>query len=336
MTYKTNTIMNILNILKDKPKGTKLYSPIFGECKLADISDTCINIINGNYYYIFDEKGKYTSDGESLLFPSKEMRDWSKFSWKKGDVLVNADGNRMLFSHWLDNTYTSFAGKHNTNKCSDVISRYFTREWMIETNPRTKDKFIHDIELKFNGKLNLSTFKIEEQPEFKDGDIVFVSSQYLVTDHPSLRSNSVITVFKRTYHNETENEVYEFYPIFMEARIQYIYEKRIRLIDIKIGKLRPATDYEKQQFFDALAKERKVWNSETKQLEDLPKEHIFKPFDRVLVRDDVDEPWRVDIFRYPRDFDNINQYQCITGNYKYCIFYKGNEHLCDTSNSPTE
>lgn len=47
--------------------------------------------------------------GECLLFPSKEMQDWSKFAWKKSDVLVNA---HIIFEKFSNDTYTTFIGKY--------------------------------------------------------------------------------------------------------------------------------------------------------------------------------------------------------------------------------
>lgn len=78
---------NIAEILKNCPSGTKLYSPICGECEFL--------YIDGNYIYIstpyymenlcFTKSGKYFhySDGECLLFPSKENRNWSIFNKPK-------------------------------------------------------------------------------------------------------------------------------------------------------------------------------------------------------------------------------------------------------------
>lgn len=82
--------MNITEILKNYPKGTKLYSPVCGECKLISIDDGVYPIYvenEGGYTFYFTEDGKYTSKGECLLFPSKENRDWNtiKPKFKKGD-----------------------------------------------------------------------------------------------------------------------------------------------------------------------------------------------------------------------------------------------------------
>ena len=82
--------INVAEILKDKPQGIRLYSPIFGECAFCfvreETDDICVKKHNGEKAF-FDSKGLYNTLGECLLFPSREMRDWGKFAWKKGDVL---------------------------------------------------------------------------------------------------------------------------------------------------------------------------------------------------------------------------------------------------------
>ncbi len=75
--------MNIAEILRNCPKGTNLYSPIFGEVKLLRVdkhSITCM--IDFGAEESFQSDGKYMArypDAECVLFPSKEQRDWSKF-----------------------------------------------------------------------------------------------------------------------------------------------------------------------------------------------------------------------------------------------------------------
>lgn len=78
--------MNIAEILRMCPKGTKLYSPVFGEVELAEVDydeDYPITCITENgVYKIFTSDGMlYCNypDAECMLFPSKEQRDWSKF-----------------------------------------------------------------------------------------------------------------------------------------------------------------------------------------------------------------------------------------------------------------
>ena len=85
-----NENIDLTKILKDCPEGTKLYSPLFGEVYFNGIrsDDECAIIIKkGDLTASFTEKGVYYpgEDGECLLFPSKEQRDWSKFTapWHK-------------------------------------------------------------------------------------------------------------------------------------------------------------------------------------------------------------------------------------------------------------
>ena len=84
-----NENLNLVEILKDCPKGTKLYSPLFGEVefvKIGNASDIYPIVINATGdYYVFTQQGKfnYKKQGECVLFPSKEQRDWSKFKHKK-------------------------------------------------------------------------------------------------------------------------------------------------------------------------------------------------------------------------------------------------------------
>ena len=87
-----NENLNLAEILKDCPKGTKLYSPIYGDVELVKV------YLNDNAYPIEIKIGKSSEmivditnngrllgdfPGECVLFPSKEQRDWSKFKVKK-------------------------------------------------------------------------------------------------------------------------------------------------------------------------------------------------------------------------------------------------------------
>ena len=87
-----NENIDLTKILKDCPKGTKLYSTIHGEVTLIDSNDTSqhypISVrLNDNTVEIFTYEGKLLNkfDGECILFPSKDQRDWSKFTapWYK-------------------------------------------------------------------------------------------------------------------------------------------------------------------------------------------------------------------------------------------------------------
>ena len=83
-----NENLNLVEILKDCPEGTKLYSPIIGEVEFKRIKYCEYPIVtcskNGNRILSFTKDGLFFPEGECImLFPSKEQRDWSKFKPSK-------------------------------------------------------------------------------------------------------------------------------------------------------------------------------------------------------------------------------------------------------------
>ena len=88
-----NENLNLVEILKNCPKGTKLYSPLFGEVEFQGVTGGAtfpvifpitVSMKDGNTYNFTLEGLAYTRyEGECLLFPSKDQRDWSKFKLKK-------------------------------------------------------------------------------------------------------------------------------------------------------------------------------------------------------------------------------------------------------------
>lgn len=77
--------INIAEILKDCPIGTKLYSPLCGECTLHEVvkDKIFIRTCSNERIVIFDEYGRYFNDSECLILPSKENRDWNTFKVDK-------------------------------------------------------------------------------------------------------------------------------------------------------------------------------------------------------------------------------------------------------------
>ena len=84
-----NEDLNLVEILKDCPKGTKLYSTVFGEVKFMGIKENAsypiIVKVNNENFESFTADGRIIVyfDGECTLFPSKDRRDWSKFKPKQ-------------------------------------------------------------------------------------------------------------------------------------------------------------------------------------------------------------------------------------------------------------
>lgn len=335
METKVEVKINIVEILKDKPLGTKLYSSACGKCRLVEVDDKSFKIsfynskfgfMNGGEGYL-DKNGKLYDDGECVVFPSKEMRDWSKFAWKKGDVLVSNDGStEVIFDGWYDDTYTSFYGKHYLDSENENNIKYFegfvctTEKYFLEDKD-VAQTYINTIEERLDGKLNRETLEIEKQPKFKDGDVVAVDEIPF-----DLYSKCIFILKENLNTGEIKARAYVLYnvnkdSIYFDTPVMKVIERNIHL----------ATDEEKQQLFDVLAKEGKAWDAEKKQIVDLkPNVDELKPFDKVLVKDNPYGSWEPALFWKKVDVIDLHPYMVIGGKrYRFCEPYEGNEHLLD-------
>ena len=320
------TKLNIANILKDKPSGTKLYADAFGELSLERVKvNKVISIFvktKRSISYSFYSNGSYTKEGEPILVPSKEMRDWNKFAWKKGDVLVSNDyGTEVIFDKWYDDTYTNFYGKHrldSENKNNIKYNDAFlctTARYSLEDKDAAQT-YINTIEERLGGKLNLETLKIEKQQEFKDGDIITITTQI---------GNILTFIFR------AEDVEKYYYHAFLYGKIVIANDDSFCKKDFYIA--RQSTEEEQKQLFDALAKEGKYWDVEKKEVVDLKPKIELKPFDKVLVRDGKNEIWEPAFFFRNRPELNVYKYQTVGGKLRvYCIpFNEETEKLIGTT-----
>ena len=317
--------ISIAEILKDKPQGTKLYSILSdGECFLNEASEDSIyiDIDNRKRFWCFTVYGSTHSfpNGCVLLFPSREMRDWSKFAWKKGDLLINSCGLQCIFKEWASDDYTKFNGCYSNSRDGyEDVSNAETAKF-VKLDNNTAYGYIREIENRCGGKLNLESLEIEKtQPEFKDGDIV-------VTDAvPSLCYSKCILILKGDLNtNENSANSYVFYNI-NNNRISFdVLDTAIRCRNIRL-----ATEEEKKQLFSALKKQSKAWDAEKKQIVDLKPKCEFKPFDKVLSRRCSEDYWVLNFYSHKTDYYHI----CIDGSSNlYCIPYnEETAHLLGTT-----
>ena len=217
-----NNNINIAEILKDYPKGTKLYSPLLGNVTLESINsystNATIEVKVDNSYYCFYKTGTYYNHAgaECLLFPSSEMRDWTKF-FKRGDVVIkNGGGMAAVFDGWANDAYTEF--------------------------------------------------------------------------------NTTVNLY---CDNNTGEE---------EVCTTLLFRK--------------ATEEEYKQFIEKVEWALKgKYNPDTLQVESVKPKCPFKPFDKVLVRNDPNQKWTIDMFSYYNREDNDYPYICVGNHYCYCIPY---------------
>ena len=325
--------LNIAEILKNKPRGTKLYSMIHGKCSSEAVTDEIFKINFCTSKFGLTQSGECTlikfgnmyDGGECIIFPSKEMRDWSKFQWEKGDVLISNDGGtEVIFDKWYDDTYTSFYCKHYLNS-EDKNKIVYYEEFLCTTERYSlEDKdiaqtYINTIEKRLDGKLNLETLVVEKhQPEFKDGDIAFADygnrqDVFIVSDKTNL------------------SEGYSSFISLDLSSLTLSMGYRTCFFKKDLCKLRLATDSEKKQLFSALEKEGKVWDAEKKMIVNLKPKVELKPFDNVLVRHQKTEEWRANIFSHTDKTDEYLDYVCVNGRWEFCIPYEGNESLLGTT-----
>lgn len=300
--------INITEILKDKPQGTKLYDWLYNrDVELDTISTTdtetvvwCTNETDNNTtcHRGYSEFGTVRGcpDGLQILLPSKSMRDWSKFAWKKGDVLVSNDSDRhIIFKGFSKDDYTIFEGKHwisvSKKRHISCLNMQNTQNYHIEDNKEAAQTYINTIEEKLGGKLNRETLEIEKQPEFKDGDILFTKTNMLY--------------FSSVFILDTNRNEMRSYVRFLIERGHIDYGMPVYNLDT--NRFRYATEEEKQRLFEALAKEGKAWDAEKKAIVDLKPKCEFKPFDRCIwkIRNCEGSMWQASFVSYVDEYGAI-------------------------------
>ena len=300
--------INIAKILKDKPEKTILYDTM----RDINVSLYVVEKRNGETNIFCDGMEKFKgcsfvySDtgadsifrkGMQLLKPSKEMQDWEKFSWKRGDVLISDCGFVCIFKEWASDDYTRFNGCYFDGMPNAETAKY------SKLDNNTAYGYIRKLENRCGGVLNLKTLKIEK-PEFKDGDVLFVKCN----------DSAFIEIFE---YSKKNGDLCDHASLDITNQFLDISGKCIIRKD-EITELHLATEEEKKQFFSALAKKGKAWDAEKKAIVDLKPKCKFKPFDKVVVRDTEYSTWCADLFSH---IDEDYRYACVGATWSFCIPY---------------
>ena len=163
--------INIAEILRDCPKGTRLYSPLFGECNLDEVCTSdrkiypIVLLTSADTLVCFTKNGHYVDgfeDAECLLFPSAKMRDWSKF-FKRGDIVYNPHSQMYaVFECWANDDYTEFNTTINYYKDHTFgEEEVCDTECFVKANDEQKTLFIAAAEGYYDGKYNPKTLQVE-------------------------------------------------------------------------------------------------------------------------------------------------------------------------------
>lgn len=320
--------IDIYEILKGMPDGTPLYTPLCGNVEFISVEadkekSRAIWTENKNGAYSFDKHGKWMKGGETLLFPSKEMRDWSKF-FKKGDVLESDNKlKRCIFEEWANDDYTDFNCFAMDEGWNDYFSKINNSTFEYhKADDYVTELHIKRVEKKFGGKLNLETLEIEQpkKPAFKIGKLY-------VFDEEDEDGN--VTVIGKLIGKNESKDTLTFGNQYEIETEKFVTDQAFDLRISVHEELREATEGEYCTFQEACT----LWEKKAKGQPD------FKTFDKVLVRDSDTEEWEPAIFlRMSKEEEKKElPYQVFSLYYGFsyetaqCIPYEGSEHLAFTS-----
>lgn len=306
--------MNIAIILRGCPIGTRLYSPIYGELSLVGVNlgfsyPICCRVVNSGNTMSFAKDGRcHKTDAEPTLFPSKTQRDWSKFrlSVKNGDIMMDIDGERPFIA--TGEMYCNILPKYicGINSSGEFRLGFYgagwTSDFYIPASEEVKKKLFDKIK-EAGYKWNAETLKLEKiEPKFKEGDIIELDNVLYLT-------TGII-----------KNDKLQTCCLMKETTIN-VYEPEFNKGLLNIATL--ATKEKRNKFYSALIRYGYEYDKNQHKLV----KQEFKPFDMVLVRNDANKKWSIELFSYYDKEDKLFPYVCLDGCYHYCIPYEGNESL---------
>lgn len=324
--------IDIYEILKDEEYGTELYTPICGKVwhsGMANDKDSAKAIWtedeDGREHF-FDKNGKVSKEGEVLLFPSKEMRDWSKF-FKKGDVLEYAGDDEGLqgsctFEKFEDETKTRFLGRYVKEKEALYSKRHSslrTADWVKSDDPADYIRFVEE---RLGGKLNRETLEIE-----KPAKLTFEVGRFYVFNEDD--EDGELTIIGKLIDKNESEDTLTFGDQYEIENQKFVTDQTFDLRISVQKELREATEGEILMF----QKARDIWRKEKE-----AREHPdFKTFDKVLVRDEEENEWIPALFVRDRGEGANFRYEALsihsgkTSGFSCCIPFEGNEYLAFTS-----
>ena len=312
--------MNVAEILKYCPKDTKLYSTVFGEVKFLKVytNNTIVVIIKDDCKRVFYKDGSYSKYGECVLFPAKDQRDWNEFRLpvKRGDIMMS-DGRAFIISDEYANTTIGAYHKYICGidvmgkfKVSQSNSRQWTNSFYIPASEEAK-KELFDKMAEAGYRWNADTLELEKiESEFKEGDI-YINKEgdlYLLIGKIAKDIGKAAILY---------------------ANGDFIAEATFTITS---DGLTLAKSSDRNKLFSFLVI--KGYKYDKKQYK-LVKQH-FKPFDKVLVKNNIYDNWILSLFsHYNNETNEKYPFICINDTYyRYCISYEGNENLLGTANSP--
>ncbi len=327
--------IDIYEILKDVPKGTEFYTSLCGNVGLSYLESNkeageAIWTENKDGEYSFNKNGRWMKGGEVLLFPSKEMRDWSKF-FKKGDVLVHRNGDvHVIFEGFKDNCYTRFKCKHYLWKeyfkdYSKEKSEMITFVFRKASDDEAKT-YINTLEKHFGGKLNRETLEIEKpaKPTFEIGKLYVFKEE---------DEDGELTIIGKLIDKNESEDTLTFGNQYEIETEKFVTDQAFDLRISVNEELREATENEAITFQEAYTQ----WVEKEKKAMKAKEKPAFKTFDKVLVRDEKENEWIPALFVRDRGEGANYRYEALsiqsgkTWGFTSCIPFDGHENIAFTT-----
>ena len=302
-------MVNISELLKDAPRGMKLYSPLFGEVKFLGIDSVDSTIIvetKRETHEWFSACGKYKvtkshllySDAECLLFPSKDCRTWEGWKvpvdpkFKVGDWVVRGEGfvyEPSLITEIRDYYICELInGERVTYALNDVHKNFHF--WTIA--------------------------------DAKEGDVLVVNG--------SSKEYKWIGIFK-ALTSDTSFSSHCHYNCGMCEFVTHI--ARCTKHGTKYNDIRPATNEERDLLFSKMEEAGYQWDAVNKELKKIPKHYDIADFKvgmPVLVRGRNENEWCYSWYSHYSK-SGICYFNAVGLYWKQCIPFEGNEKLLGTT-----
>lgn len=306
--------MDIAAILKYCPEGTKLYSPAYGKVNFIEVTSPLTikiklsKLLGDNIKYFFNNGSINIVDGECMLFPSKEQRDWNKFRLpvKRGDIMMTIGGEcPFIATGEMDDIAPKYiCGINSLGRFQpNLFNRGWTSDFYIPASEKAK-KELFDKMKEAGYKWNADTLELEKiKPKFKEGDILI---------------------------NKNTNTLFLFTGVMIDDMMQgyYLFDNNTFAFScVSVSLLKLASEEDKNKLLSAIIKGGYRYD---KKQHNLIKQE-FKQFDKVLVRNATNEKWSINLFSYYNEENKYFPYVCLDDSYIYCIPYEGNEYVLGTT-----
>jgi hypothetical protein len=294
-----STKLNIVELLKDCPKGMELDCIICDNVKFIELDRNpnypIVVRANNSYEFSLTKYGQVHNldNAKCVIFP-KGKTTWEGFvppcKFKDGDIVAYDNGSspstvfiyRNYNPDWNTCYFVALSGRTGKfyKEPSGALMGY-NPDVRFATEEE-KQKLFKSIKEKYY-RWNPETKTLEKliEPKFKVGDII----KKVNGDKKGIITDIVTDIVNDSYYKLEIKEDYYYVSIANQNNWELSMDK-----------------------FDF---------------------NTLKPFDQVLVRDDIGEKWHIQLFeKYNKNLPY--PFQCMRSTYRQCIPYKGNELLLDT------